>query len=178
MRLNDLLPPYYEENETMQFLQSILSEKCTWLERMQDSNIAQCFISTADNLLGRWEKILAVESDLTMNYKQRREALSAKITGMGTTTREMIRNTAAAFSGGEVEVIEKNEQYAFIVRFVGTKGVPSSMPNFIRMLEEIKPAHLTYSFEYTYTVWQELKDDTWESISKESWDSLKISKEV
>ena len=59
----------------------------------------------------------------------------------------MIVDTAKAFSGGDVEVLEDAANHRFVVRFVGVKGIPRNMQGFINMLEEIKPAHLVYAFE-------------------------------
>lgn len=178
MQLLELLPSYYDNNKTMILLQLILSSQCDKLGDMLQETVDQCTISTASSMLQRWERIFDVPTNLSLTYKQRREALAAKIMGAGTTTKEMIKRTAAAFSGGDVEVVEDNAHSAFIIRFVGTKGIPTDMQSFIRMIEDIKPAHLSYSFEYTYTVWGVLKEKAWDSITDETWDSLQTSKEV
>lgn len=138
----------------------------------------QLFLSTATWGLARWEKTYGVGTNFSLSYEQRREIVAAKIRGQGTTTRKMIEETAAAFSGGEVEVIEDNENGHFIIRFIGIKGIPRNMQAFIGMLEDIKPAHLKYSFEYTYTTWNSLRPLTWDSISDKTWDELRTMREV
>ena len=102
----------------------------------------------------------------------------AKLRGQSTTTKQMIRDTAAAFSGGEVQVIEDNPHHRFIVRFVGVKGIPRNMQAFIDMLEDIKPAHLSYSFEYTYTVWGNVKGLTWGDLKTKTWGEVKTMEGV
>ena len=144
------------------------------LEEMRD----QCFVPTATWSLNQWEKMYGIDVNLTLSFEQRREIIAAKIRGKGTTTKQMIEDTAAAFSGGEVEVIEDNLNYHFIVRFIGIKGIPRNMQAFIAMLEEIKPAHLKYTFEYTYTTWNSLRPLTCDEISDETWDSLRIMREI
>lgn len=139
---------------------------------------SQCFISTATWGLILWEKMYEVTSNLALSYEQRREILMAKARGHGTTTKEMIRLTAAAFSGGDVEVIEFNSESRFVVRFVGIKGIPRNMQSFIAMLEDIKPAHLAYSFEYTYTVWDNLADMTWGELGTKTWDEVRVMEGV
>ncbi|GAD14194.1 hypothetical protein GBL_2411 [Geobacillus kaustophilus GBlys] len=86
----------------------------------------------------------------------------------------MIQNAAAAFSGGEVEVIEYPSEYRFEVKFIGVKGIPPNMAGFIDMLEQIKPAHLAYSFKYTYTVWDAVKSLTWAQVNTKTWNELKV----
>jgi hypothetical protein len=50
------------------------------------------------------------------------------------------------------------------------------MESFKNMLEDIKPAHLGYVFEYTYTVWNVLKEKnlTWTNSIIKTWDELKV----
>lgn len=138
----------------------------------------QCFIGTATWGLTRWENVYGVVTNMSLSYEQRREILMAKIRGQGTTTRQMIEDTAATFSGGEVKVIEDNPNHLFIVQFIGIKGIPRNMQAFISMLEDIKPAHLTYRFEYRYTVWSELKPYTWNRLGAMAWDDTRTLKEA
>ena len=102
----------------------------------------------------------------------------ARLRGQGTTTRKMIQETAAAFSGGEVQVIEDNPHSHFIIRFVGVKGIPRNMQAFIGMLEEIKPAHLSYEFQYTYTVWDNLSGFTWDGLSGRTFEDVRVMEGV
>ena len=138
----------------------------------------QFFISTATWGLTRWEELFGIATNLSLTYEQRREILMAKIRGSGTVTRQMIEDTAATFSGGEVEVVEDNFNSLFIIRFIGIKGIPRNMQAFIAMLEDIKPAHLAYRFEYRYTVWNEMKPYIWDRLGSMSWNDVKILKEA
>lgn len=134
----------------------------------------QCFVKTATWGLLLWEKEYGIKTNLSLSYEQRREIILAKMRGQGTTTVEMIRNVAIAFSGGEVEVIEDNPHYHFTVRFVGLYGIPRNMQAFISMLEEIKPAHLGYSFEYRFVIWNELRPYDWDEMKPYTWDGIRV----
>jgi hypothetical protein len=98
----------------------------------------------------------------------------AKKRGNGVTTKKMLKNAAEAFSGGEVEIIENFEDYSFIVKFVGIKGIPKNLTLFKNMIEEIKPAHLNYELAFTYTVWSMVMatDNTWNDFSSKTWVEL------
>ena len=124
--------------------------------------------------LPSWEKELGITYNPSASVTDRREIIKAKLRGRGTTTKKMIQNTAQAFSGGEVEIIEYPEEYYFVVRFIGIKGIPRNMQGFIDMLESIKPAHLGYEFKYTYTVWNNLNNLTWNQAGMKIWDELKV----
>lgn len=142
------------------------------------SVIDQMFLTSATWGLQRWEKLFGIKSSLDLSYERRREIIQAHLRGTGTTTIEMIKETAIAFSGGEVEITEDAENSRFIVCFIGIKGTPPNMKSFINMLEEIKPAHLAYEFEYRYTVWQEMQNGIWNSLKNITWDEIKTLEEA
>lgn len=138
----------------------------------------QCFLVTATWGLVSWEQMYGLVTNMSLSYEQRREMIMAKLRGQGTTTGRMIEETAAAFSGGDVQVVEDNPKNRFVIRFVGIKGIPRNMQAFVSMLEDIKPAHLAYEFQYTYTVWDNLKGMTWDELATKTWDEVKIMEGV
>lgn len=157
MDLIELLPDYYQDNETMEELQSILSTKINTLATDLDTTIDQNFITTTAALLSRYEKIFALSIDVSKSNEFRRERIKAKIAGTGTTTKQMIEDVAKSYSNGDVEIIEDNANYKFIVKFVGTIGIPANMADLTLTIEEIKPAHLSFIFEYIYNTHGALK---------------------
>lgn len=136
--------------------------------------IAQCFIDTATWGLNLWEEQIGVLTDINKSYEERREIIKARLRGSGTVTKKMIKETAEAFSGGDVDIIEHTESYSFTVRFVGVKGIPKNMAAFIEMINTIKPAHLDYDIKYTYTVWNDIKPKAWSNLSNKTWNELKV----
>ncbi len=168
------LPWYERKSEVfMGILGSIGKEFCILNYYIEDLE-KQFFIDTATWGLSIYEKELGLKTNMSLTYEERREIIKAKLRGRGTTTKAMIKNTAEAFSGGEVDVIEYPSEYCFIVKFIGVKGIPRNMAAFIDMLETIKPAHLAYTFKYTYTVWGYLKDLTWGQAKGMTWGELKV----
>ncbi|NRT90951.1 YmfQ family protein [Clostridium beijerinckii] len=136
----------------------------------------QLHIDTAIWGLIFWEERYGIETNLALSYEQRREIVKAKKKGQGTTTKQMIKNVAETFSGGEVDVIENTAPYTFTIQFMGVKGIPRNMQAFINMLEDIKPAHLGYVFKYTYTNWDYLdsKKLSWNNAENNTWNQLEI----
>lgn len=142
----------------------------------------QFHIDTATWGLIFWEERYGIAYNPSMSYEQRREIVKAKKRGQGTVTKAMIKNTAEAFSGGEVDVIEHDNDYYFTVKFVGVKGIPANMDAFENMLEDIKPAHMDYEFEYTYLIWLEFDNynktwDDWDALNL-TWDDFEVYVEV
>lgn len=168
------LPEYYQDIREMKKLQETASDEMGLFLYAIDDVLSQCFVESATWGLDYWESELGLMTEPTMPVERRRESIKAKVRGSGTTTKQMILDTASAFSGGEVDVIEYPSEYRFEVRFIGVKGIPANMPGFIQMLEQIKPTHLGYSFKYSYTWWDSLKNLTWNSVNLMTWNELRV----
>ncbi|MHC1750787.1 MAG: putative phage tail protein [Cellulosilyticaceae bacterium] len=174
INLMKYLPHFYQTVEQITTLQDILGIEVDGLLTTKDEVIKQLYVETATWGLDRWEKLFDLETDINKSFVFRRERIKAKIRGVGTTTKQMIVNVASAFSNGEVEVIEDNKNYRFVVKFIGVKGVPANMLDLTRAIEDIKPAHLAFCFEYTYNYWDTLKSKTWGETSAYTWKKLKV----
>lgn len=170
------LPPVLQEIKDFKVINSILDDELALLNFNIEDIRKQYFIDTATWGLILWEKRFAIKSDLSRSYEERREVIKAKRRGYGTVTKKMLKETAEAFSGGEVDVIEYSERYSFIVQFIGVKGIPRNLGAFKDMLDIIKPAHLSYDFKFTFTVWEFLSNKklTWEDAKSKTWDNLKV----
>lgn len=168
------LPAYYKNSIVMNNLLQASAKEIGLINYKIEDVLNQFFIDTATWGLDLWEKEFGITIDLNKSYEDRRENIKAKLRGSGTVTKTMIVNVAKAFSGGEVEVIENPSDYNFIIHFIGIKGIPKNMLGLIDMIENIKPAHLGYSFKYTFTWWKKLNELTWNQSKLKTWNDLKI----
>ncbi|WP_019908297.1 putative phage tail protein [Paenibacillus sp. HW567] len=172
--LMEYLPEYYQGVLEMEQLQESDAVECGRLAYSIEDSALQTNVESATWGLARWENVLALTTDSTKSYATRREMIKAKLRGSGTTTAEMIRRTASAFSGGDVRVVEVPGEYSFEIRFVGSLGIPANMAGLIQIIEEIKPAHLDYKFVYSYTWWDSLKALTWSNAHERTWNELRV----
>ena len=173
MELIKLLPDYYEENVIMQTLQKILSDETDKMDEEMWSAIDECTVMTASEMLGRYEKIYGLGTEAEKTDRFRKERISAKISGTGTTTKAMIEDTASRYSNGEVEVIEDNANSKFTIKFVGTLGIPGNMDDLKMTIEEIKPAHLMVDYEYVYNTWNDVRALTWNQAASYTWEEIR-----
>lgn len=173
MELIKLLPDYYVQNKTMNKLQEILTVETKTLDDQLSNIISECFVSTASTMLSRYEKIYGIEVDIAKSKTFRRERIKAKIVGIGTTTKQMIQDVSANYSNGSVEVIEDNKNRRFIIKFVGTLGIPENLADLKLTIEEIKPAHLAVTYEYVYNTWRNINKLTWEEASAYTWEQIR-----
>lgn len=157
MELINLLPDYYDRNETMKTLQKTISVETDRLDDGLQTTILDCSVLTTTNLLSRREIEYGLSVEVSKPITFRRERIGAKMIGSGTTTKQMIKQTAASFSNGEVEVTEDNPNSRYIVKFVGTIGIPANMEDLTETLEEIQPAHMYFEYEYVYNTYESIK---------------------
>jgi len=172
------MPLYYRNSKVLDGINTANANELDRFDKRLDDVLKQFFIDTADFTLERWEKELGLEVNNNLNIDYRRSRIKSKLRGQGTITVSLIKNVAESFSNGEVDVIENNAAYEFAVKFVGIKGIPPNMEDLKRAIEEIKPAHLGYKFEYTFTVWKEVKNLTWAQIKSGTWNDLKTRKVI
>lgn len=170
------LPPLLREIREFKTIDDVVGYEIGFLKFTIQDILNQCFINTATWGLVLWEREYGIETDLNKSYEERREILKAKKRGHGTVNKKMIKETAEAFTGGEVQILEHPESYSFTVKFIGIKGIPRNLAAFKDMLDNIKPAHLAYDFKYTYTVWNFLKDKPliWNNAKLKTWNDLKV----
>lgn len=169
--LLEYLPSFYHNSDIVKSFMESNSIEVDILKAYIDDLVKNLYVKTATWGLDLFEEELGLVTDKSVDYEERRERILAKKRGSGTTTKAMIKNTAEAFSGGEVEVIEKFNEYSFIVKFVGVRGIPKNLALFKQMIEEIKPAHLNYELAFTYTVWNMIMSNSniWNDFSNKTW---------
>lgn len=149
MTLMDYLPQHYQGSEQVRRLQDALDAQTTALRAAWDDCMIQLDVATATWGLDYWESALGITKKAADSFAFRRSRVISKLRGSGVTTAELIRTVAASFANGDVEVVETPESYTFTVKFTGTLGIPPNMADLTAAIEEIKPAHLAYSYEYT-----------------------------
>lgn len=168
------LPLYYNRKEgLMSTIQDSISEEVGRVNYFNEDMLNQSSVNSSTWGLDIWEKDLGIETDISKTYEARREAIIAKLRGSGTVTAQMLKNTALAFTNAEIEVIENHNNYSFIIKFVGIKGIPPNMQDFIEMVENIKPAHLGYSIEYMFSWWNNIKTLTWDQAKAYTWSEIR-----
>lgn len=93
------LPEYYRGVPEMEALQASAGAACGEIAYALADSDDQKTLDSATWGLARWERMLGLTTDTNKSYATRREMIKAKLRGSGTTTPEMIRRTASAFSG-------------------------------------------------------------------------------
>lgn len=153
MHLMDHLPERFQISpETVAYETGLEAGLCPLLF-LRDNCFQQLDLNIATWGLNLWEMAYGLQTEAKKPYEYRRNRIISKMRGQGTVTAAMIQNVAESFAGGDVEVIENSKEHRFVIKFVGLYGVPPVLNDLSAAIDEIKPAHLAYSYAYTYLTW-------------------------
>ncbi|KIL79603.1 Phage-like element pbsx protein xkdT [Bacillus badius] len=111
---------------------------------------------TADaQKLIKWEVMLGIPVDTSKSLSERRSVVIAKLRGIGTVTKELVKLTAESFEFGEVEVIEGDGTVT--IKFISELGLPPDLSDIQKALRDIVPAHLEIFYEFKYNTFAMVK---------------------
>lgn len=139
-----------------------------------ESTLNQFYVDSATYGLDYWEMMLGISKN-NFDIQTRRENIKAKMRSRGTTNIEVIKNICEAYSNGEVDVIVNHSNYSFVIKFVGSIGIPQAFDELDKTIENIKPCHLAHSYEFTYNAHNKLSKFTHEELSRFTHEQLRNS---
>ncbi len=173
MTLLEYLRPGLQKSEEVQAILGgfQIGEDRLWAA-VEDAR-AQLDVDRATWGLAIWEEALGLPVEVARPTEFRRSRIIAKLRGQGTTTAKSIRNVAASFSGGAVEVTEYPGEYRIEIRFVDAVGLPPNLSDLKAAIEEIVPAHLAVGYISTLKTWDDVKDRTWDGVKTMTWEELR-----
>lgn len=172
------LPSWLAQQEPIKSaLVAVGTESGALFDAIQDL-LNQCFVDTATWGLDMWESFLAIPTDTTKPYDYRRSVIKAKITGVGTTTIQMIKDTALSYQNGSVDVIEDPISYSFVIKFTSLVGTPPNFDDFQKTMNIIIPAHLSVSYLFTYNTYAKLATHTYSDLTAFTYDNLRNSNSI
>lgn len=172
MQLIEYLPARHWETEIGLF-QDAVQPVADELRAAVDDFRAQLWPSSATWGLSYWERAFGIQVDEAKDIDWRRSRVISKIRGGGPTTVAAIKSIAESFSNGEVDIIEYPNEFRFEVKFLGTVGTPPNMEDLTDAINEVKPAHLTFSYIILFLTWGGASRFTWSDLSTTTWVEFK-----
>lgn len=168
------LPAYYRKSKVMNALFRSIEAEYARLENEVKLTENQFFVILADKNIQNHEQDVGVSPDDTADLETRRGRVLSKLRGTGTVTKTMMKNVAASFVNGDIEITEYPSRYMFSVAFTSKQGVPYNLQDIKDMIEEIKPAHLAVEYIFTYRLWEDVKNDlqNWTMVKPYTWEEL------
>jgi len=150
------LPAYYETSRIMRADMDIKGVEMDALYQALEETYQQFFVHTATWGIGYWENELGIVSDITKPLEQRRAVVESKLRGGGKFSGALVKNVAEAYDGGTVKVTFQSERWNFTIQFVDTHGIPPNLDDLKAAIEEIKPAHLSVEYKFSYLLIREI----------------------
>lgn len=148
-RMLTYVAPIYNESRNMlsifQANGDAVDDLQKWTKEIRD----QMDPMTATWGLKYWEQRYNIPIDETKPIRERREYIQSRRKGVGTPTPKLIKDTAQAYTNGEVEVIEASA-YTFKIRFISQYGVPSNIDQFYDTISKLKQAHMSVIYEFSF----------------------------
>ena len=166
------MPGYYRKSKVMNDLIHSIENEFERLKSETTLTENQFFVMLSDRNIKNHEEDVGLVPDTSADIETRRGRVLSKLRGTGTVTKTMMKNVAASFVNGDIEIIEYPSEYCFAVKFTSKTGVPYNIVDIQAMIEEIKPAHLAVEYIFTYRLWQDILDEIqiWTAAKNYSWE--------
>ena len=170
------MPSYYRKSKVMNELLSSIELE---VDRLKDQVILtenQFFVVLSDANLQNHEQDVGLATDLSADLDTRKGRVLSKLRGTGTVTKKMMKNVAASFINGDIEIIEYPSEYCFAVKFTSRTGIPYNIADIQAMVEELKPAHLAVEYIFTYRLWEDIIQtlQNWSVVKNYTWDEVLV----
>ena len=170
------LPSYYQKSRVIKELFKSIELEFKSLSEETVLTENQFFVILSDRDIAKHEQDVGLVPDTASDIETRRGRVLSKLRGTGTVTKTMMKNVAASFVNGDIEIIEYPSKYCFAVKFTSRTGVPYNIEDIKAMVEAIKPAHLAVEYIFTYRLWQDVIDtlSNWNTVKGYTWDQLLV----
>ena len=174
MSLLDKLPEEVKRSEYVKDIEDMLEGIVAYAGNAYEDKMKELFVTTATaDGLKRYEADYGIVSPEGAAISDRRSVIIAKMRGQGICSKDMLKNMAMSYSGGETEITQGTEDYTISIKFVGTMGVPPNIGDFEASIREIIPAHIAYTLVYTYATWDMASDFKWNELSAHTWEQVR-----
>lgn len=173
MNLVEKMPNYYHQSEEVCAIEKAFGQAVDHALSDLEELLEQCFVDTATWALPLWEESVGIESEKEKDISYRRTRILSKLRGGGTITKAMLKNTIESFCNGEVDILEYPAEHRFEVKFLSTIGVPPNLSDVTQAIEEIKPAHLEYSYLILFVLHEELIQFTHHQLAEKTHEQIR-----
>lgn len=170
------LPTYYQKSKVIRELFKSIELEFKSLSEETVLTENQFFVILSDRDIAKHEQDVGLVPDTAADLETRRGRVMSKLRGTGTVTKTMMKNVAASFVNGDIEIIEYPSRYCFAVKFTSRTGIPYNIEDIKAMVEELKPVHLAVEYIFTYRLWQDVLDtlSNWTTVKSYTWEQLLV----
>jgi hypothetical protein len=155
------LPPYYQTSKVMLSIMQSEGTEFDWIHQALDEILNQFFAQNATWALVTWESELGLDTDELQPNNQRRDKITSRLRGFGTSTPTIVKKVAESYDKGSIEVIQDIPNYKIIAKFIDTTGVPPNLDDLKSALRAVVPSHLALEYLLNYFIYDDLDAENW-----------------
>ncbi len=169
MRRDELLRKINKLNAHDPMVQEIMNAIGTELDSI-DTSIAEIvadmfFDSCSEDMVLAYEKEAAITPQNGQAIEGRRAAIEARWKSSGKTDLEILRQVAASWKNGKVDVDFVNNKIQ--ITFTDSYGLPADRKGLEAALDEVKPAHLPIVYLVRYLMIADIERMTLSELEKQ-----------
>jgi len=138
----------------------------------------QFIVSTATYTLSRYEEQYGLDISPDISTEERRGRIKAIMRSFGIVNRYMLENLLRTIPFGDATIVENYANRSFKIIFNNYYSIPFNIPYILKIIDMIKPAHLSYTYTFAYNWWGKTDDADIVWDDGDTWDDLRTYKEV
>ena len=173
MNLLSTLPAFWQQDDVLQAIHAMIQPEIDRLETLKNDVLKLGAVDGSSTwALNEWETAFGISPDVSNSDTFRSSSVQAKMRGIGILSPASLKEIMASYYGGDIEVIERPNERAIILKFVDQRGTPQNISAIKTVLDATLPVDLTYEFEYTYLLLDEVAAMTLEELSSVTLDNF------
>lgn len=152
MSMIDGLPSYYRKSQVVKDLYNAIQSALEKFEGDMDTKASNLFVLTASDL-SLHEKDVGLTSDPSIHEETRRAQVLARLQGHKLLTISELKSLINLYDKTGCSINEDFENYTVTIVFDGRKGQPYNFEQLKAAIDEVKPAHLNFEYEFIRNTW-------------------------
>lgn len=152
MSMIDGLPSYYRKSQVVKDLYNAIQSALEKFEGDMDTKASNLFVLTASDL-SLHEKDVGLTSDPSIHEETRRAQVLARLQGHKLLTISELKSLINLYDKTGCSINEDFENYTVTIVFDGRKGQPYNFEQLKAAIDEVKPAHLNFKYEFIRNTW-------------------------
>lgn len=163
------LPYYYQKSQVTKDFYSVIQNILDKMAAGISTEDLRLFITTTDSF-SLHERDVGL-SETASDSETKRARVIARLQGNNLLTVEELKRLVRLYTNADCTVAEDYPHYTIVILFSEYKGVPTNIDEIKAAIEEVKPAHLAFEYEYKPNTWGECRDKlhTWGNCKMYSW---------
>lgn len=108
-----------------------------------------------------WANHLRINIPTSMSLSEKQAYIRAKWRSGGHNSIQLIKSICSSWENGQVDAVldvDENNKAVIKLIFSGAYGIPSDVPTLLKMIDEVKPAHIPYETNYKFLLIRDIHE--------------------